>query len=596
MSLHRRFADRFVFNDSLSLEARILNIACVFGFFSCVVALVARAVEQVGTMPVLIVAVMAAAVLLLFAASNYFNAVRAGSLCIVLGVSDVLFPLIFLTNGGMSAAVGCYFVLCLALCFILVRGWMRVVSIASFVLILVFLYVDAAMPEPLIPILPEGGLTPFQQLIDNLQSILVAGLFIGLVFVYQRQIYEDEKRRADAAVADSLRAREEALASSRAKSDFLANMSHEIRTPMNAIIGMTELARNSSDPSRTGRYLEKVHEASAHLLGVINDILDMSKIEANKLELSLRPFSFVAMVDRTVSIMSFRIAERSQHLTVSLAPDIPDVLVGDDQRLAQVITNLLGNAVKFTGEGGSLGITAELASVNDNVADIHIAVSDTGIGISAEQMERLFSSFEQADSSTSRQFGGTGLGLAISKRIVEKMGGGVGVKSTPGEGSVFSFNVLLPVSDESIASLGGGHGDDVGLAELADMDWSEHSILVAEDNEVNREILAAMLEPTGIILVCAEDGQEALELFEADPHRFGLVFMDLQMPRLNGYDATERIRALDCPRAQTIPIIAMTANVFQEDIDRCLACGMNGHLGKPFNMASILGTLNRYLD
>ncbi|MDR0347725.1 MAG: hypothetical protein LBH56_05060, partial [Coriobacteriales bacterium] len=233
-------------------------------------------------------------------------------------------------------------------------------------------------------------------------------------------------------VDDLVCAREQALVSSQAKSAFLANMSHEIRTPINAIIGMTNLALVTDDREKKDQRVKKIKEASSHLIGVINDILDMSKIEAGKLELHSAPFSFKSMVDRIVSMMSFRLTERDQAFVSEVSPLIPDYLIGDDQRIAQVITNLLANATKFTPDGGKIGLEFALVKEEDEVCTIRCAVTDSGIGIAPEQQARLFDSFEQADSSTSRRYGGTGLGLAISKSIVEKMNGSFEVSSVPG--------------------------------------------------------------------------------------------------------------------------------------------------------------------
>ncbi|MDR2668696.1 MAG: GAF domain-containing protein, partial [Desulfovibrio sp.] len=232
-----------------------------------------------------------------------------------------------------------------------------------------------------------------------------------------------------------IKAREEALAGTRAKSEFLSNMSHEIRTPMNAIIGMTAIGLGTADTARKDYAFEKIEEASTHLLGIINDVLDMSKIEANKLELSPAPFNFERMLRKVVDVVNFRIEEKQQNFNIILGRGIPGTVIGDDQRLAQVLTNLLSNAVKFTPENGSIRLSASLEHEEGNICTVEFAVADTGIGISEEQQARLFSSFQQAESSTSRKFGGTGLGLAISRRIVEMMGGRIWIESEPGKGS-----------------------------------------------------------------------------------------------------------------------------------------------------------------
>jgi signal transduction histidine kinase len=387
-----------------------------------------------------------------------------------------------------------------------------------------------------------------------------------------------------------------AMDASRAKGDFLSQMSHEIRTPMNVILGMAAVLKNSDDIKTYGDGLAKIESAAAHLLGVINDILDISKIESGKMTLFEEPFDFRKMIDDIKIIIDFTVANKRQIFTVDVDRELPVCLIGDKQRLAQVITNLLSNAVKFTPEGGAISLAARLegyagdgdAEEKSGGADIRVSVKDNGIGITQEQMSRLFQSFEQADNSTSRKFGGTGLGLAISKHIIEMMGGRIWAASEPGKGSEFIFTLTLKRGE--LPDSGGGEP----LPESRD--FTGHSILIAEDIEINQEILYALLEPTGLKIEFAENGRVAVEKFAAANGGYDIVFMDIQMPEMDGYAATRGIRALDLPNAGAVPIIAMTANVFKEDIDRVLAAGMNGHLGKPVVIDDIMRTLARYLQ
>jgi signal transduction histidine kinase/DNA-binding response OmpR family regulator len=516
-------------------------------------------------------------------------------------------------------------------------------------------------------------------------------------------------------------ARDAAERASMAKGDFLSNMSHEMRTPMNAIIGMTSIGKAASDMERKDYAFGKIENASAHLLGVINDVLDMSKIEANKFDLSPMEFSFEKMLQKVVNVINFRVEEKKQVFTVNLDANIHTMLIGDDQRITQVITNLLSNAVKFTPEHGSVSLNTRLLEEENNICTIQVEVIDTGIGISEEQQSRLFTSFEQADSSTSRKFGGTGLGLAISKRIVEMMGGKIWIESKLGKGSTFAFTLQLECGEkESVSPLLPGVNwnnirvlavDDAadireyfseivgrtGIAcntaasgeealglisqnnyDLYFVDWrmpgmdgielsrriKENSvnksivimisatewnvietdaksagvdkflpkplfpsaivdcinecvgidissstdstneevdsfegfrIILAEDVEINREIILALLEETRIEIDCAENGLEAVKLFSENPDAYSMIFMDIQMPEMDGYEATRQIRALDFPYARKIPIVAMTANVFREDIDKCLAAGMDAHVGKPIDFDEVLKQLRSYL-
>jgi len=519
--------------------------------------------------------------------------------------------------------------------------------------------------------------------------------------------------------------RAEAEAASMAKSNFLSNMSHEIRTPMNAIIGMTVIGKSADDVPRKDYCLEKIENASQHLLGVINDILDMSKIEANKFELSYEEFDFEKMLQRVVNIIAFRADEKMQKLSVHIDKSIPKSLIGDDQRLAQVITNLLSNAVKFTPEEGYIKLDTRFLGKEDDLYIIQITVTDSGIGIDQEQQQQLFQSFQQADSKTSRKFGGTGLGLVISKNIVELMGGSIELSSELGKGS--SFTVTFKAKRGTKKSLGlseiginwgnvsimavdddqdildyfkdvlQGFGTDCdtalsgqdalaligtnGMYDIYFVDWKmpdmdgimlakelkaqskspEHTIVImisaaewssiadkakkagvdkflskplfpsaiadvitevigsrnlpeqeksdnndvfrgykiilAEDVEINREIVTALLEPTLLEIAYAENGSKAVALFEQSPDSCDLILMDVQMPEMDGYEATRRIRAIEKQSNvhKQVPIIAMTANVFREDIEQCLEAGMNDHIGKPINMDEFFGTLRKYL-
>ncbi|MDR0350646.1 MAG: response regulator, partial [Coriobacteriales bacterium] len=294
----------------------------------------------------------------------------------------------------------------------------------------------------------------------------------------------------------------------------------------------------------------------------------------------------------------FKFAERDQRFSFTVDPQIPDRLIGDDQRVAQVITNLLSNATKFTPEGGSIDLDLVLDGEKNGVCTIRCSVTDTGIGIEADQKARLFDSFEQADSSTSRRYGGTGLGLAISRSIVEKMNGSFELHSVPGEGSTFTFTVELQRDTDPLRRKAPGAGAEamVGmLADMRDIDFSDFTALIAEDVDVNFEILSALLEPTGLTLDWAHNGAEVVSMFEETPERYAVIFMDLQMPEKNGFEATQDIRAGSHPKARAIPIIAMTANVFQEDIDRCYECGMDAHIGKPLDFAQVVSTLRKIL-
>jgi len=369
----------------------------------------------------------------------------------------------------------------------------------------------------------------------------------------------------------------------------LANMSHEIRTPMNAIVGMASVGISAHEIDRKDYCFKRINEASKHLLGVINDILDMSKIEANKLELLYTDFNLKEMIQKIVNVNNVNLNGKNQVLTVHIDPAIPDFISSDEQRLTQVITNLIGNAVKFTPQKGSIILRTEFAGEEDGKCTIKFSVTDTGIGISREQQANLFQPFHQAESSTSREFGGTGLGLSISKNIIEMMGGRIWIESELGKGATFFFTIK--------AKRGGARKQTEDGERHADMavKFKGQSILLVEDLEINREIVLALLEPTELTIDCAENGEEAVKMFTQAPDKYGMIFMDVQMPLMDGYKTTRVIRALDIPRAKTIPIVAMTANVFRDDIEKCLDAGMNSHVGKPLNIDEVMKKLRAYL-
>jgi CheY-like chemotaxis protein len=517
----------------------------------------------------------------------------------------------------------------------------------------------------------------------------------------------------------------EAQNASRAKGEFLSHMSHEIRTPLNAIIGMINIAINTDDIQKLKYCLQRAGSASKHLLNIINDILDISKIEAHRFELSYSEFNFEKMLMDIINVTNVRAEEKNLNFAVILNTNVPSLIISDELRFSQVIMNLLNNAIKFTPENGKVVLRVEKTEEDGDEITLRTEIADSGIGMTEEQQKRLFTSYGQADSNISRNFGGTGLGLAISKQIVDLMNGEIWIESKPNKGSKFIFttkvkkgigkadvllstkinkdelrilatddseetrmyfshimeafhlpcdiacsgkealemmekaekpynlffvdwqmpemdgieltkkikeltgeksfvimlsmtdwrtiekeaieagvnqfvpkplfpSVLINVINECIEIPRDGSGRQDGSANTG-YNFKDFTILVAEDVVINREILISLLEETNISIEFAQNGTNAVSMFKMHPERYSLILMDLNMPEMDGYEATRAIRSLDLPRAKDICIIAMTANVFREDIEKCLATGMNDHIGKPIASEALYEKLKKYL-
>ncbi|WP_418666940.1 PAS domain-containing protein [Allofournierella sp.] len=373
---------------------------------------------------------------------------------------------------------------------------------------------------------------------------------------------------------------------SKAKTDFLSRMSHEIRTPMNAISGMTTIAQSvAGDRAKTLDCLQKIESANAYLLSLINDILDMSRIESGKLELHCEAVDLAQLLGDLEALFRAQALEKGLALRFENGRAANAPLLADRLRLNQVLVNIIGNAVKFTDQGGVTVRVDELGAQPNAVA-LRFSVSDTGVGIEPAAQGRIFNAFEQADAGTAARRGGTGLGLSISSRLVQMMGGTLEVHSQPGKGSEFFFTLTLGCAPAGPAPA------PAAPCPVPRRDFTGCTILLAEDNELNREIGQTILQMNGFTVVCATDGREALELFCGSPAgRFGAILMDIRMPVMDGLEATRRIRTSGRPDARTVPIIALTANAFDEDSKKSIASGMNGHLSKPVQVDRLLELL-----
>ena len=432
----------------------------------------------------------------------------------------------------------------------------------------------------------------------NAHPVWDAGSFAGVVEV---ALDITERTRIE---AELRKAKDESEAASEAKTRFLANISHELRTPLNVILGMVNLISETSQSREQKEYLDMIGSSASFLLTLVNDLLDLSKIEAGGAELSQDTFNLALEVKKTVSSLDLQAREKGIRLSCSIGEDVPGVVIGDAAKLQQVLVNLTGNGIKFTEQGEvsvSLKLERKEEGTTGDVATVFFSVSDTGIGIPADKVERIFEDYTQADDYYASKYEGTGLGLPIVKNLVELMGGSIGVESLQNKGSTFYFTIpfLLPdateekagpspaVEDSGLPSA--GTGDATGKQPAGDKEEGLE-ILLAEDKYLNQKLVTILLEKKGHRVITAKTGREALDKFRL--HKFDLILMDIHMPEMDGLEAAARIRAAE-ERGKDIPIVAMTAYAMQEDRERCLQAGMDYYISKPFQAEKLYDILEK---
>ena len=417
--------------------------------------------------------------------------------------------------------------------------------------------------------------------------MLVAMALLGIMLLRNRQMAGQLEKTVKLRTQELEIQTDAAKVASQAKGEFLARMSHEIRTPLNAIIGMTTIARKTDDIAKVHSSLEEIVAASEHLVGILNDVLDMSKIESGKFILVDDPFVLCRAMDEVSNIILQRTKEKNITFTTQCTGIEACAVLGDKLRLKQVLINLLGNAVKFTPVDGRITLEVKLLAQTEQTLTVYFAVTDSGIGIAQDKIDHLFQAFEQADSSIAVRFGGTGLGLSISQSLIQQMHGEITVTSELGVGSTFQFTLALPrVAFE----------EETPQSEAELRQYTGKRILLVEDIAINRYILKELLEPLALEIDEAADGLEAVAHFSQMPEgSYQLIFMDVQMPNMDGYEATRQIRALNRPDAATVPIIAMTANAYREDVERALSAGMNAHLAKPIDINQVVEMIGKWM-
>ena len=429
--------------------------------------------------------------------------------------------------------------------------------------------------------------------------VFILAISLGFLLMYIR-LHEKKRLLAQeqAYAVKQEQLAEAAQAANKSKTSFLFNMSHDIRTPMNAIIGFANLAQNAKcSTEQMHSYLSKILVASQHLLSLINDILEMSRIESGKITLEPAPTSWSEMLQELQTIMQEQIESKKQSFTISIAPLTHDYVMIDKLRMEQVLVNLVSNASKYTPERGSIRVElAQYPAAKPGCALYKISVIDNGMGMSEDFVKKIFSPFERANNTTVSKIQGTGLGMSITKSIVDLANGTIDVKSKLGEGTEIIVAVTLCLcTDAEIATLNAKQLDNP-QAQAEQPDFKGKRLLVVEDNKLNREITVTILEQTGIITEQAEDGSVAVKMVkEAAPGYYDLILMDIQMPIMDGYEATKQIRALPDKRLAQLPIIAVSANAFEEDKKASLAAGMDGHIAKPINVPDLFALMQKLI-
>jgi signal transduction histidine kinase/ActR/RegA family two-component response regulator len=411
-------------------------------------------------------------------------------------------------------------------------------------------------------------------------TFLLIGAALVWVFMLRRRVTA-QTRLIEQKLMEVEKLKAKAEAANDAKSQFLANMSHEIRTPMNGILGMTELAMQADSVDEQRECLSTIRSSGDALLSILNDLLDLSKIEAGKFEIQESPFSLRDLIAESGKVFGFRMKEKGLQFQSSVEGLLPDMLIGDAWRLRQILLNLLGNAVKFT-DHGFISLTAS-KKAEGNESFLRLTVSDSGIGIPVEKQGQIFEAFRQADSTIARNYGGTGLGLSICLKLVSLMGGTIDLKSESGKGSVFSVQLPLKIAKIQKPRTADSHvaGIETAIPPL--------HILLAEDNLVNQKVASKLLEKQGHLVTVVANGRLAVQQFEKTP--FDLILMDVQMPEMDGLEATREIRKIEADRDTRIPIIAMTAQTMSGDRDNCFAAGMNGFVSKPIRLPELWAAL-----
>ena len=576
-----RFFKNYFFNEKYNLQHRLLNVLILVGMIGGTIASITSVILGFSILSIILSFCILGFCFLGLLIANTFRHPQLSVIILSLAVNNLIMPWLYITSGGVKSGMPLWITLGLVFTLLLLDGvkcWV-VFSINCIGELAVIIY---SILHPEIVWQSDNEIYMY---IDILVATLTLVLTLAAIFKYHSYTYRKQEKDLIEAMIETQRA-------TKAKSDFLSNMSHDIRTPMNAIIGFTEIAKkNLDDRKKLFDCISKITLSSEHLLNLINDVLDMTKIESGKVTFEEETFNLRTIINDIQDMMMQTLLEKKMHLHIETTQLIDETVSCDRLRLNQVLINLVGNAIKYSNPDGNIWLSAiQLPDDNENEILVEIHVKDDGLGMSKDFVEKVFQPFEREYNSTKSGISGTGLGLTITKSIVEMMRGTISVTSELGIGSEFVITIpfdvptLLEIEDE----------DDLAIKNF---DFTKKRVLLVEDNAFNREIAVELLTDAGLEVEEANDGSIAVEILKNNPAGYyDAVIMDLQMPVMDGYEATRIIRSFEDIRIATIPIVAMTANAFSEDKKKALDCGMNAYLTKPINIKDLLKVMNLILQ
>ncbi len=577
-------------NKTLDVQRLVLNAILIISDLALVLIIALEEIMYEEENAVLgLSLIMLFLTLMLILINVYPQKMALWSAIVTIPLNFIFFPYQFIISngGGIRSGMPIWLTFGILLTFLLAEGiYFKILlplTIAVNTAMILLLYMD-----------PDFLVERYQRNYyyhDNLIAMLVVGCSCGFVLKYQKSV---QKRQLEALESAKLAAEQEkqnAEKANQAKSSFLTNMSHDIRTPMNAIVGMTDIAKfNLDDKERVRECLQVISASSTQLFQLLNNVLDLSEIESQAMKLKEAPFNLEELMENMELVVSQ--SAKSKKIKLNFEYDIKNSnLIGDSVRLRQMVMNIIGNSVKFTPAEGSISVSVRQTSNDiDDYANFVFVVSDTGIGMTQEFIDKLiYQRFEREEDQYVKKTEGNGIGMSITKGIADAMGATIQIQSAPGEGSTFTICLRLKVDLQCKAAIRKEKDGSISF------DATGKRILIVEDNEINMEIIRGILERTNAELICAWSAEEALELIDREEKLFDVIFMDIQLPCMDGYSATRQIRCMAREEAMSVPIIAMTANAFSQDVQKALDSGMNAHIAKPIDVEELFQKLYHFL-